>query len=186
MDTNNRSAAVKTNLKLFGSTRVMVICAMLIAISIIGKSFRLDVASVLRISFENLPILMAGIFFGPFIGAAVGLGADLIGCMVTSQAPIPLITVGAVCVGFVSGFVAQKMSGSRLLPRVAWSVGLAHLIGSVIVKTAALYLAFPGMRPTLIWRPVNYIVIAAVEGMVIYLLLSNKAFAEQVRKLCSK
>ena len=186
MSTNNRTAAMKSNIRLFGSVKVMVICAMLIAISIVGKSLRIDAGTVIRISFENLPIIMAGIFFGPFIGAAVGLCADLIGCLVTSQAPLPFITVGVVAVGFMAGFVYQNLPKAKLLTRVAFSAGLAHLIGNVIIKTAALYFAFPGMRPTLIFRPVNYIIIAAIESTLIYLLLSNKAFAEQIRKLCSK
>ena len=177
---------MKSNIRLFGNVRVMVICAMLIAISIIGKSFRIPQGeAVIRVSFENLPIIMSGIFFGPFIGATVGLCADLIGCIVTSQAPIPFITVGVMAVGFVSGFVYQNLPKAKLLPRVAFSTGLAHLIGNVIIKTAVLYHAFPAMRPTLIFRPITYAIITVIEGALIYLLLSNKAFAEQVRKLCN-
>jgi len=183
MSTNNRAAAVKSNIRLFGNVKVMAVCAMLIALSIVGKSLRIDAGTVVRISFENLPIVMSGIFFGPFIGAAVGLCADLIGCIVTGQAPLPFITVGVVAVGFVSGLVYQLLPKAKLIPRVALSAGLAHLTGNVIIKTIALYYAFPGMRPTLIFRPVNYAIIASIECILICLLLSNKAIAEEVRKL---
>ena len=84
MAANNKTAAMKSGIRLFGSTKVLVLAALLIAISIVGKSLRVDFLSEgIRISAETLPILMAGIFFGPFIGAAVGAGADLIGCFVT-------------------------------------------------------------------------------------------------------
>ena len=80
MDTN-KNTAVKSNLQLFGSTKVMVVSALLIALSIIfGKFLKIPIGDSLRISFENTPILMAGIFFGPIVGMAVGVCADIIGC----------------------------------------------------------------------------------------------------------
>ena len=90
MAANNKTAAMKSGIRLFGSTKVLVLAALLIAISIVGKSLRVDFFSVIRISAETLPILMAGIFFGPFIGAAVGAGADLIGCFVTGRSFLQL------------------------------------------------------------------------------------------------
>ena len=183
MQANNRKASAN-NVKLFGSTKVLVISALLIAMSIVlGKLLAFNIGSSIRISFENLPIVMSGIFFGPFIGAAVGLCADLIGCIVTGQAPLPFITVGVVAVGFVSGLVYQLLPKAKLIPRVALSAGLAHLTGNVIIKTIALYYAFPEMRSTLIFRPVNYAIIASIECILICLLLSHKAIAEEVRKL---
>ena len=69
------------NLKLFGNVRVLIIAGLLIAMSsVFGKLLAFDLTPFIRISIENLPIIMAGIFFGPFVGGAVGLGADLLGC----------------------------------------------------------------------------------------------------------
>lgn len=186
MTTNNKGAAVKSDIRLFGSTKVLVLAALLIAISVVGKSLRVDIFSVIRISAETLPILMAGIFFGPFIGAAVGAGADLIGCLVTGMTPAPMITLGAAATGFMAGLVYNNVFKNKLLPRIALSVIIARLVGSVLITTTSLYFLFPAMRPQLIWRPVTSLVMAVIEISIIYMLMSNKAFAAQLEKIRKK
>lgn len=186
MTTNNKGAALKSDIRLFGSTKVLVLAALLIAISVVGKSLRVDIFSVIRISAETLPILMAGIFFGPFIGAAVGAGADLIGCLVTGMTPAPMITFGAAATGFMAGLVYNNVFKNKTLPRIALSVIIARLVGSVLITTTSLYFLFPAMRPQLIWRPVTSLVMAVIEISIIYMLMSNKAFAAQLEKIRKK
>ncbi len=186
MTTNNRGAALKSDIKLFGSTKVLVLAALLIAISVVGKSLRVDLFSVIRISAETLPILMAGIFFGPFIGAAVGAGADLIGCLVTGMTPMPLITVGAAATGFFAGLTYNHVFKSKLLPRIACAVAIARLVGSLMINTTGLYFLFPAMRPQLIWRPVTNVIMAVIETFIIYMLMNNKAFSSQLEKIKRK
>jgi ECF transporter S component (folate family) len=181
--TNNKGTAVKPNIRLFGSTKVLVIAALLIAIGVVGKSLRVDFFSVIRISAETLPVLMAGIFFGPFIGAAVGAGADLIGCLVSGMSPFPLITVGAAATGFMAGLSYNHVFRSKPLPRAACAVGIARLVGSLMINTTGLYILFPAMRPQLIWRPVTNIIMAVIETSLIYMLMSNKAFMAQLEKI---
>ena len=176
--TNNKGTAIKSDIRLFGSTKVLVIAALLIAIGIVGKSLRIDFFSVIRISAETLPVLMAGIFFGPFIGAAVGAGADLIGCLVSGMTPFPLITAG-----FFAGLSYNHVFRSSTLPRVACAVGIARLVGSLMINTTGLYILFPAMRPQLIWRPVTNIIMAVIETSLIYMLMSNKAFMSQLEKI---
>lgn len=181
--TNNKGTAIKSDIRLFGSTKVLVIAALLIAIGIVGKSLRIDFFSVIRISAETLPVLMAGIFFGPFIGAAVGAGADLIGCLVSGMTPFPLITVGAAATGFMAGLSYNHVFRSKPLPRVACAVGIARLVGSLMINTTGLYILLPAMRPQLIWRPVTNIIMAVIETSLIYMLMSNKAFMSQLEKI---
>ena len=184
--TNNRETAVKSDIRLFGSTKVLVLAALLIAISVVGKSLRIDLFSVIRISAETLPILMAGIFFGPFIGAAVGAGADLIGCLATGMTPMPVITLGAAATGFMAGLAYNHVLRGRTLPRIAFAVAAARLVGSVIITTTGLYFLFPAMRPQLVWRPVTNIIMAVIETAVIYMLMSNSAFTAQLEKVKKK
>ena len=61
----------------FGSIQVLIMMALFIALSIVlGKQLSFT-AGPFRISFENLTVLMAGIFFGPLAGLTVGACADL-------------------------------------------------------------------------------------------------------------
>ena len=57
------------------SLDLKILCqlAMLVAISIVaGKYLAIGIGEVLRFSLENLPIIFAGIAFGPVAGSAGG------------------------------------------------------------------------------------------------------------------
>ncbi|HOR22689.1 MAG TPA: folate family ECF transporter S component, partial [Ruminococcus sp.] len=140
MTTNkNASSSAVASLRLFGNIRVLVISALFIAMSIaLGKLLAFNVTPYIRISFENLTILMAGIFFGPFVGAAVGTGADIIGCILVGYSINPIITLGAASIGLVAGIVSSSVFKGNVKLNTAFSVGLAHLIGSVIIKSIGL------------------------------------------------
>ena len=70
----------------------MIMMALFIALSIVlGKQLSFT-AGPFRISFENLTVLMAGIFFGPLAGLTVGACADLFGCLLVGYAINPIIT----------------------------------------------------------------------------------------------
>ena len=99
------------SVRFFGNTRVLILSALFIAASIVlGKYLSFTVGAI-RISLENLTILMAGIMFGPLIGLAVGVGADIIGCLMVGYTISPIITLGAGCVGFFSGLFNKVQEG---------------------------------------------------------------------------
>ena len=143
----------------FGSLQVLIMMALFIALSIVlGKQLSFT-AGPFRISFENLTVLMAGIFFGPLAGLTVGACADLIGCLLVGYAINPIITAGAA------------------------SVGAAHVIGSMIIKSIGLRIYFGYPLQMIALRVPLYIVIGCAEGYIIYLLLRNKAFGRQLERM---
>ena len=82
-----------TKVKVFKSLAILASSSFLAALSIIlGKYLAIPGGNVLRFSFENLPIMFAGMAFGPFVGCAVGIVADLIGCVLVGYTVNPLIT----------------------------------------------------------------------------------------------
>lgn len=183
MNSSNKTTAAKS-LRLFGNTRVLVISALFIAMSIVlGKVLAFNIGTSIRISFENLPLLMAGIFFGPFIGAAVGMGADIIGCLLVGYAINPVITLGAASIGFVAGLMSILLSKLNPLPRISISVFAAHITGSMIIKSVGMYIYFHTPIQVLLMRIPLYIGIGILEFYIIYLLLKNKAFSEQLERV---
>ena len=59
----------KNRIRIFGSLRVMVLCSVFVAISIVcGKYLAFNVGDFIRFSFENLPIIFAGMAFGYIAG----------------------------------------------------------------------------------------------------------------------
>ena len=153
----------------------LVICAFLVALSIVcGKFLAIPVGEVLRFSFENLPILFAGLAFGPVAGVLVGASADLLGCVLRGYAVNPWVTAGAVLIGLSAGLGGVLLRRLPLVWRVVVTTLVAHLVGSVVVKTIGLsvYYAFPLWELTL-WRLLNYAIVGVAEAALLYLLLRN-------------
>ncbi len=160
------------------SLRRIALCAMLAAISIFcGKYFAIPVGTVLRFSFENLPILLAGMLCGPIFGALTGITADLVGCILVGYEINPLVTLGAAVIGLCGGLLFRVFSHFSLGWRVIFTVLPAHLLGSVLIKTYGLA-AFYDMPfyLLLLWRLLNYTVIAALEIFLLVQILKNKVF----------
>ncbi len=164
--------------------KVLVLLSLLAALSILfGKYLAIPGGDVLRFSFENLPILLAGLHLGPIAGVLVGVVADLLGCLMVGYAINPLVTLGAAMIGLAGGILPRILP--KRLPvfvRLAISVAIAHLLGSVAIKTIGLaaYYSMPFMI-LMLWRLLNYAIIAALEITLLYLLTKNRAIARQLR-----
>ncbi len=174
---------------LFGNLRVLCASALLIALSVVLGKYLAVSTPIFRFSLENLPILMAGIFFGPIIGGVVGVIADLIGCVVMSFTVNPLITLGAALVGGISGLVPMLLTrGGKPLraPIVCLSVALSHIVGSMTVKTIGLAIFASVPTDKLLWRIPLYLVIGTVECTLLVLLTRNKIFMGQLSRLLQR
>ena len=178
----------QVGLHVFLNLRVMIFAAILAAMSIVlGKYLRIDVSGVIRISFENLPIIMSGIFFGPVVGVLTAVVADIVGCILVGLDINPLITVGAAAIGLTSGLVSHYIVKNPLSLRIAASVAAAHLLGSVLIKTYALsvYYTMP-IYELALWRLLTYTIIGTAEFFIIYMLIRNRAISAQLERLVSK
>lgn len=176
---------------IFKSLTILVISAFLAAISIVcGKYLAIRGGDVMRFSFENMPILMAGMLFGPIVGAVVGVVADLIGCVMVGYTINPVVTVGAASIGFVGGLVYYILGKIKKCPyvlKISVSVGAAHIIGSVLIKTVGLA-AFYDMPLgiLMLWRLLNYLIVGVLEGFILWYLLKNKALLREINAILSK
>ena len=178
MPNSNRRVAV------FGTVRTLAMCAVLVAMSIIlGKYLAIRGGEILRFSFENLPILMAGILFGPAAGVVTAVAADLVGCVMVGYAINPLVTLGAASIGLLGGLCWRLFGGLPYGIRLALTVALAHLVGSVGIKTVGLS-AFYSMPLGILalWRLLNYAIVGGLELTLLYFVLKNQA----IRSLAGK
>lgn len=176
---------VQSNLRLFGNVRVMVASAMLIAISVTGKYFSIDFGEFLRIGYENLPVVLSGLAFGPIIGAFVGICADLLGCLAKGYAVNPIITIGMASIGAVAGFIPLFFKNRFSPLSIATSDILAHIIGSIIIKTTGIivyYGASQGIAVLFGSRILNYIPVMIFEIIILIALLSNKQIRYELRR----
>lgn len=129
----------KTLLKL---TCCAVLTALSVVLGILCKNL-FTFGIYYRITFENLPIIIAGLMFGPAAGAVCGCFSDVVSCLLsTNPAVNPLITLGACTVGVVSGLFSKRLKATGNKKYIFISSGFSHLAGQVIVKSAAKMLVF--------------------------------------------
>ncbi len=169
------------------SLKITVILAMLSALSIIcGKYLAIRGGDIMRFSLENMPIIFAGMAFGPIAGGLVGAVSDLVGCVMVGYTINPIVTLGAAAIGIVAGTIPLLLKKRELDTRLvnAITVAFAHILGSVIIKTLGLaaYYDMP-FTVLLLWRVLNYAIVGAVDGIVVHILLNNKGIKMQLNAL---
>ena len=173
---------------MLSSVRNLTVAAMLVAMSVVIGTFCktfLDFGGLLRITFENLPILLSGLLFGPVVGGLVGGATDLVSYLFSPQ-PYPLnlvVTVGATLIGVISGLVSHYVIRKPSILQIVLSCGTAHLVGSMIVKSIGLYQIFGW--GVLIRIPM-YVVIATIEIFVICLLFRRSRFWRMMGGACEQ
>ena len=159
--------------------RVLTTSAMLTALSIVigifCKNFLDFGMGLFRVTFENFPIILSGIMFGPLVGALVGVSSDVLSYVLSTQsfAISPIVTLGAGLVGFVAGFVSHRLIKRDGIARIVFSAIFAHLVGSVIVKSAGLFVYYGWL---VLWRIPLYALIATLEIIILVAMYKNKNF----------
>ncbi|MBQ7353357.1 MAG: folate family ECF transporter S component [Clostridia bacterium] len=170
----------------------LTIMSIMVALSIVfGKLIAINFGGAIRFSFENLPILLVSIVLGPFEGAFCGVVADLIGCLLVGYEINPIVTLGAMLVGFMAGLIYRMVYFLPTPVRVLLSILTSHLSGSIIVKTiglSAFYMTTQNMGffQLLFIRAAIYIALTIIEGIIIYLLVRNKAISKYINRFKRK
>jgi len=177
---------MKSSLKIFTNIHAMVFAAILVAISVTGKMFAINIGELLRISYENLPVTMAGIIFGPFAGFAVGICSDLCGCLAVGYAINPIITLGAGAIGFVAG-TFSVLAKNKFSPLVLIISDIAgHAVGSIVIKTIGIYVYY-GAEKGFWWllysRIGTYVPVVIFEVLIFLFLLTNKHVKNELSRL---
>ena len=117
------------------STRNMILMAALIAMQIILARFlSIQASDILRISFESVPIVLAGMWLGPLSGAIVALIADILGTVLSGYGIwFPPIALGPILVGVISGLSTKYVFRSDLSStRDSWKVILTVVVAGIV------------------------------------------------------
>lgn len=164
-----------------GNVYILVNAAMFAAVSVVigifCKNFLNFGNGLFRITFENFPIILSGYAFGPVVGACVGAVSDIVSYMLSTQsfAVSPIVTLGAAAVGAVSGIVSRYVIKREGAFRVIASVVTAHLVGSVIIKSAGLFVYYEWL---VLWRIPTYIIISSLEAWLLCYLCKSPVFVK--------
>lgn len=171
---------------LFGSVKVLVFAAFLCAISGVMKLIAPS-SDTWRLSFENFPILFAGITLGPFVGGAVGIASDLLGCLFRGYAINPFITLASMIIGVTSGIVFKAIKSKKEEIPIITAVFLGHIISNMVMKTIVLSKMYGMALEVLIpERTITYLITATVESIIIIVLYKNNAIKNGLERVKRK
>ena len=128
--------------KKFFSVKRLCIMAMLTALTIIVARFcAIPINEGLRLGFDSVPVLLAGIWMGPVPAAIVGGLADVIGTLINSYGGpyFPPMTVTPMLVGVVAGVMAKYVfKGELNLWKIIVTIIAADVIGNIFYGSLAL------------------------------------------------
>ena len=176
----SRRAAARSALKRL--TLGAMLAAMSVVIGMFCKSFLNFGGGLWRVTFENLPIILAGVFLGPITGGMVGVVSDLTSYLLSPQIYPPnlVVTFGAFAVGVTSGLMARFVVRQRGTKQIALSAAVAHIIGSMIIKPIGLFQFY---QWAVLVRIPLYLVIAPLEILLLCLLWRQKSFRKLFEKM---
>ncbi len=126
---------MKQNLKNTFSTRNLVLMAVLTAIQIVlARYLSVQVHEGLRISFETIPLALAGMWLGPLPGVLVALISDFLGVIIYGYGVyFPPISLGPMVFALLCGLSTKYVFRSSLSEnRDAWKVVLTVVVASIV------------------------------------------------------
>ncbi len=127
----------------------------------------------IRITFENIPVLLAGVLLGPVYGTAVGAAADLVTAPATGSVN-PFITLGAASVGLVAGLMSKYVIKKRGFLASLGIVLPSHVVGSMLIKSFGLWYFYGYAWQLVVMRIPLYFAISLAEAYIIYIIIKNK------------
>lgn len=155
------------------NTKTLIMMALFAAISIILARFMVIwLTNSVRISFGNIPIMLAGMLFGPLAGGLTGAVADILGASVFSgYGWYPPLTIPVVLAGIIPALLKPVF-----LKKVnIWRIYLVVTITNIVVSIGLTTLLLSGLYGTgffelLVVRAPISLVVTIVEGLAIYIL----------------
>ena len=159
------------------SIKTLVICAFFVALSIIfGKFLNIPIGETIRFSFENTPLFLAGIMFGPIVSGIVAFVSDILGSILRGYAINPVITLGAIFVSVTGAFLFKILRKLPLFLRLYLSVIIAHILGSILIKTVGLsFYTGTSFMILLPMRCINYAIMIVIDTFTLFFLLKNRS-----------
>ena len=164
------------------TTKSVAYCAMLAALSIImARLLSVSVAGGVRWSADKFPLFLAGMLFGPVMGALTGFAADFLGSIMQFGFN-PILCPPAILYGLFGGLLQRYIWKKPSLLRLALSYLLPVVIGSVLYQSCMLaYLFYDGVYSAgvvyyLSTRSIQFAIMLVVEVLIIYMLMKVNVF----------
>ena len=166
------------------TTKTLAYCAMLSALQVVLARLIIPMpAADTRFSLEAIPVVLAGILFGPVPGAMVGFGSDLVGCLFSGYGYNPLFCLPPILYGLFGGFFRYYVNNKPNFWRVLLTYVPPVVLGSILWQSftlAYVYNSQGAFLQSLILklstRSVQFVIAGTLEALVTYILLKSGIF----------
>ncbi len=166
------------------TTKTLVYCAVFAALSVVLKSlFGLMPNESTRFSIDSVPVILAGILFGPLAGALVGFSADFVGCMFSAYGYNPIFCIPSILYGLIPGLMRRWLGDTPSIPKLTAMITPPVVFGSILYQSAALALMYykdgpflQGFLYYLTSRGIQFAVILVIDVALVYLLFKARLF----------
>ena len=165
------------------TTRTMVSCALLAALSVVlSRLFGMMPDASSRFSIEAVPIFLAGMLFGPVAGGMVGFAADFVGCLFSAYGYNPIFSIPPILYGVFAGLFRYFLGKGVSIPRLVVAILPPVVLGSVLYQSLTLtYMYYEGafMEGLIFYlstRSVQFAITGALDAVIIYFLFRAKIF----------
>ena len=180
----NQDAAVAAKSTHTFSTKTLAYCAMLAAIQVALARLIVPMpAADVRVSIEAVPVVLAGLLFGPLPGALAGFAADLVGCLFSGYGYNPLFALPPILYGLCGGFFRGWVASRPNLWRLVVTYLPAVILGSILYQSFALAFVYAKdgafytyLMVKLSTRGVQFAATMVVEAIVTHLLFKSRVF----------
>ena len=184
MSKNSPETALTAKHQTTMTTRTLVSCALLAALSVVFARFIIPMPNEsTRFSIEAVPIYLAGMLFGPMAGGLVGFCADFVGCLFSGFGYNPLFSLPPILYGVFGGVFRYYLSKKLSLPRLALGFLPPVVGGSILWQSFALSFVYnskgsfqASMVYFLTTRSLQFAVTLVLDVLVIYLLMRTRLF----------
>ncbi len=111
------------------NVRCLTVTGILVAVFIVLDMFSFRPVEYIKFNFAFIALAAVGMLFGPVPAVMAAIAGDLIGCILSGQAPIVPLSVTAMLEGFLYGIMLYKKNGMKL---VIFSI-VSRVIDSAVI-----------------------------------------------------
>ena len=163
-----------------GGAHMLATMAMLAALSVVLSRLIIPMPNIAtRYSLEAVPIILAGLLFGPIPGALVAFVEDLVGCLFSGYGYNPILAVSPMLIGAFCGALRWLLWQKRTFLRTFLSALPGFVLGSVLWQSywlAALY-GRNTFSYYLLSRSLQFAVTSVLDALLAFLILRSSAFS---------
>lgn len=162
--------------------KALVYCAMLAAISVVmARVLCFATPDGVRWSLDKFPLFLAGMFFGPVMGALTGFVADFTGSLMQFGFN-PLLCPPAILYGLFGGLLRRYLQKKTSVVRIGVSYLFPVVIGSILYQSCMLAKLYfdgtftNGLVYYLGTRSIQFSIMLVAETLIIYMLMKTNIF----------